>query len=145
MAANFQQTKNYTIQPEYFFEVLRNPYFARALNIELKSENMTPGGLWYRFHHGTSFTSWGEKITVTVLSLQGGMTQVTVHSECGMPTQVFDWGKNSSNVTAIFNQLEQAVFTNYNQNMNAKCFCSSCGKQMNRGDKFCASCGAANN
>lgn len=146
MAANYQQTKNYTIPMQYFIDELRNPYFARALNIELKSENPTPGGVWYRFHHGTTFTSWGEKITITLLNLQGGMLQVTVHSECGMPTQVFDWGKNSSNVTAIFNQLEQSVFARYNYEMaNGKCFCANCGSQMSKMDKFCNNCGAANN
>jgi hypothetical protein len=151
MAANFQQVKTYTIKPEYFFDELRNPYFAQALNIEMKSENYTPGGLWFRFHHGVSFSSWGEKITITVVVLQGGITQVTVHSECGMPTQVFDWGKNSSNVTAIFNQLEAAVFARYNQDMyarnqaaNSKCFCTKCGTQMLRSDKFCVKCGAPN-
>ena len=44
---------------------------------------------------GFSFRSWGENVSVHVDDT--GTVQVT--SECSMPTQLVDYGKNKSNVT----------------------------------------------
>lgn len=46
--------------------------------------------------------SWGEQIRVTIYN-DGTLT---VRSECALPTQCFDWGKNSRNVQKLFEQIE---------------------------------------
>ena len=85
--------------------VIRSAEFASSLRIEMKSENPTPDGVWYRFHHGTTFTSWGEKITITLIPKDSTYTSLTILSECGMPTQIIDWGKNKQNVSNIYDML----------------------------------------
>ena len=37
------------------------------------------------------------------------VTHVRIHSECGMPTQVIDWGKNQQVVCNIYEYLEANV------------------------------------
>ena len=53
--------------------------------------------------------SYGEKITVTLTDLGGTATNVRIHSECGMPTQLMDLGKNMENVTYLFGFLTQGL------------------------------------
>ena len=105
MGAKSQDARLYPVPIGYFVEKLRNIDHG-GLNLNLKSENPIPSGVWFRIHHGATFTSWGEKITVT-LEYFGASTGVSVLSECGLPTQVVDWGKNASNVRAIFAYLEK--------------------------------------
>ena len=52
-----------------------------------------------------SFVSYGEKITVTLTYLGEDKTQIDIVSECGMPTQIIDYGKNKKNVNAIFDYI----------------------------------------
>lgn len=166
MAASFQQEKVYQIPAANFFAELRSPHFWNTLNFVFRSENPTPGGYWYRFHHGVSMASWGEKLTVTVVALSPTATQVTVHSECGMPTQLIDWGKNKSNVNKVFAHLETCVRANVTppppppytvvstaQNplpaapvapVDNVCFCAGCGTRMLKTDRFCGTCGRKN-
>lgn len=47
--------------------------------------------------------SWGEQIRVTIYN-DGTLT---VRSECALPTQCFDWGKNSRNAQKLFEQIER--------------------------------------
>lgn len=54
----------------------------------------TPDGMVFRVSASLSFGSWGESITVTRVAAD----RLTVRSECTMPTQVFDWGRNEGNV-----------------------------------------------
>lgn len=49
----------------------------------------------------TSMWSWGEKITVHV----DGYNQVSMLSQCLLPTQLIDWGKNKRNVNRFFGHL----------------------------------------
>lgn len=109
MAANHQEIRIYQIQIDNIVAILRSPRFCAELNLEMKSENPTATGVWYRFHHGMTMASYGEKITVTLNVINGGLVQVNIHSECGMPTQVVDWGKNKSNVEVVFNYIEAAL------------------------------------
>lgn len=78
-------------------------------NFALRSENPTPTGVWFRVHHGVSFTSWGEKITVT-LTPMGQQTKVNIFSECGMPTQLVDYGKNRKVVNYLFDFIMRASY-----------------------------------
>lgn len=105
MAAKSQDTRVLNYNVSVIQEELRNPRFCSELRLELKSENPETWGVWYRFHHGVSFSSYGEKITISLTVIDQGSTKVDILSECGMPTQIFDWGKNKSNISAIFNYL----------------------------------------
>ena len=106
VAAKSQDSKFYLVPLSYFMEKLRA--IGRSnLNVKLVSENPEANGVtWFRIHHGFSFFSYGEKITVTLSPRDGG-TNVHILSECGMPTQIIDYGKNSRNVKAIFDYLEK--------------------------------------
>lgn len=53
----------------------------------------------------TSFWSWGEKVFVRY-SADGS---VSVRSECILPTQFFDWGKNRANVDKFMVELKKRV------------------------------------
>jgi hypothetical protein len=59
-----------------------------------KVEETSPDAGSLRARAGFSFRSWGENITVQVDD--AGAVQVT--SQCLMPTQLVDYGKNKSNV-----------------------------------------------
>ena len=47
--------------------------------------------------------SWGEKITITFAA----GNSLVVRSECSLPTQCFDWGKNRSNVSKFLEVVEE--------------------------------------
>ena len=102
MAANANESRTYNVAAATLYATLNSVQFSSELRIELKSENFMTGGRWYRFHHGTTFSSWGEKITITVNEISPVCTRVDIRSECGMPTQIVDWGKNRQNIAAIF-------------------------------------------
>lgn len=58
---------------------------------------------YYQFNVaiGLSLSSWGEHVTINIY--QDGT--ISIYSECIMPLQCFDWGKNKKNVFRFFNQL----------------------------------------
>ena len=60
-----------------------------------KVEEANPDAGSLRARAGFSFRSWGESISVQVDD--AGTVQVT--SQCVLPTQFVDYGKNKSNVT----------------------------------------------
>lgn len=137
-------------------------------NFALRSENPSQNGVWFRVHHGASMTSWGEKITVT-LTPMGQQTMVKIHSECGMPTQLIDYGKNKKVVAYLFdfimrsgygqpNVTAQVQYRPYQVPQNQgyaqqapqpaqpksaaqKRFCTNCGTPSAAGMKFCMKCG----
>ena len=115
MAANFGQNYNVNASVEQLRSIIMDPRFATELRISLKSENKEPDRIWYRFHHGASMSSWGEKITITITPLQNGTTSLHIHSECGMPTQVIDWGKNKKIVHNIYAYMEKSYKNSYAQ------------------------------
>ncbi|MDP3275424.1 MAG: hypothetical protein Q8Q09_09540 [Deltaproteobacteria bacterium] len=61
----------------------------------------TPDGLHFTGSVSMSFGSWGEKLTIVRVAPD----RLTVRSECSMPTQVFDWGKNDKNVRQFYMAL----------------------------------------
>ncbi len=107
MGAKAENQKIYPVSIEYFAAKTR-AIGASGLNLSLKSENPMPDGVWFRILHGMSAASYGEKITVTLKALPG-QTSVHIHSECGLPTQLVDYGKNRKNVEAIFAYFEQGI------------------------------------
>ena len=62
------------------------------------------GGMWL-VTSNASLMSWGETMTVTPLA----PTVVRVRSECGLPTQCIDFGKNERNVKKLVQALWAAV------------------------------------
>lgn len=108
MGARSQTQKTYNVPMDFFVDKCRS-INASNLNVVLKSENPTETGVWFRVHHGMTMLSWGEKITITITRCENGVTQVQVLSECGMPTQVVDMGKNAQNVRNVFAYLEKGL------------------------------------
>ena len=144
MAASYQQTYNINAGMQAICDTIRSKGFADKLNTEIKAENPTQTGVWYRIHHGASFTSWGEKITITLTPLSESATQVNIHSECGMPTQVVDWGKNKQVVCNIYEYIEANVAHNFTPQNNVQAsasFCPMCGKPVALNNNFCTGCG----
>lgn len=109
MAANHKSSYVMNTTMENLCNIIKSENFSQTLNIEMKSENPTDNGVWYRFHHGVTFTSWGEKITITLTRVNSEMTTMEIHSECGLKTQVIDWGKNKRNVCNIYEEIERGL------------------------------------
>ena len=107
MARSFRAQRTYPAPLMYFVEKTRNIGSA-GYNFKVTSENPCDGGVWFRIIHGMSAMSYGEKITVTITA-NGSQTNVDVFSECGMPTQLVDGGKNASNVNLIFRYFESTM------------------------------------
>ena len=77
-----------------------------GLKMTLKGEGpYSNGGVCFQVKHGMSFTSWGENITVALSPAGTDQTSVLVRSECALPTQIFDWGKNRKNVDSLIQYL----------------------------------------
>lgn len=151
MAANHQQTYKMDVSMQQLQSIICSNAFVVQLDLDFKSENPSPTGVWYRLHHGVSFTSWGEKITITLTPLGPMSTQVVIHSECGMPTQVIDWGKNKQIVRNVYEYLAanirqfplQAPVQPVQQPAEATPprFCSQCGQPITGQGNFCVYCG----
>ena len=147
MAASYKNTYTINAGIQQLRDTIRSRDFAGRLNVEMKSENPTPTGVWYRFHHGVTFTSWGEKITITLTPLPDSTTQVEIHSECGMPTQVVDWGKNKQVVCNVYEYLEanapnMPITSSQPTAQTPSRFCTSCGSPVDSTSNFCSRCGA---
>ena len=152
MGAKYQEMFTINANLQALCDVIRSREFSSDLRVAIKSENPTQTCIWYRIHHGVTFTSWGEKITVTLTPVDDNMTQVSILSECGMPTQVIDWGKNRQVVNNIYKYLESHVDRNAKPKRKSRTsssshskaprsFCHKCGKPIRASAKFCSSCG----
>ena len=166
MAANHTEVNVFNTDINSIMEFIKSGKFAGHLNLEMKSENPAPGGVWYRFHHGMTAASWGEKITITLTSISALETKVEVRSECGMPTQVIDWGKNRQNACNIIEHIEANVKSGaiaasasiggeygapeleYTKNDSSTPlmgrthkYCHNCGTKLEADDRYCYSCG----
>lgn len=53
---------------------------------------------------GLNLWSWAEKITVRRL----GPTSLHIRSQCALPTQCFDWGRNARNVRKLAEAIAKA-------------------------------------
>lgn len=86
--------------------LLKHPNFAIATDLSFQGEIPMYNGVMFRFKSGVSFSSWGEDISITVIAYDSETVNVTVNSECAMPTQIIDWGKNNKNVNNICNYIQ---------------------------------------
>ena len=67
------------------------------------------GGVEFELIHSISFSSWGENILLHLGPINETQTRVDIKSECSLPTQMFDWGKNKKNVVTIMNYLLNGI------------------------------------
>ncbi len=151
MAANSSDTRTFRANMHQLVALMRDPAFHAELRLEYVSEAPSGPSMWFHFHHGVTFTSWGEKIIIGLIPVACDMVNVEITSRCAMPTQVLDWGKNKQNLEAIFHYignnlmryqyLQPAAPQNPAPNSGVK-FCAKCGTQLNSSAVFCASCGA---
>ena len=109
MAKRAEDRKTYNGVPMDYFVQKCRAIDGAGLNVNLKSENPGDNGsMWFRVHHGMTMTSYGEKITITLTPVANG-TDVHILSECAMPTQLVDYGKNKQNCAAIFGYFDKGI------------------------------------
>lgn len=144
MAANFQQSYIIRANIHQLSNVLRSSLFSSQLQLSWVSEDINSSGVWFWFHHGMSFASYGEKIFITLTPVNSASTNVHIRSECSVPTQIFDMGKNKQMVNSIYAFLLSASehFTPPQPGQAAAAYCTRCGKAINQNAKFCTGCGA---
>lgn len=158
MAASSMFSKSYAVSSQELCNILASPQFAYELKFSQDIAMQVPGGMMYTFKSGVSFTSWGEKISITVYSLGPAVTKVDIMSECAMPTQIVDWGKNQTNINSITMFLDRTFVPVMNSNFGQPQgqpygqtqgqpqgearFCTSCGARIPADSAFCPSCGA---
>lgn len=145
MAAKHSESYVINASLESIRSAILDPQFSKELNLELKSENPMLDYIWFRFHHGTTMLSWGEKITITLTETGDSSTKVDILSECGMPTQIIDYGKNKQNVCNIYEYLQRNVSVSQSANSAPSAnviFCTQCGKKLPADSYFCSGCGS---
>ena len=64
-----------------------------------------PRGWTWRTSTGMSLASYGEDITIIAI----GPDRLLVRSECALPTQCIDWGRNATNVRRIAEVLLRSM------------------------------------
>jgi hypothetical protein len=57
---------------------------------------------------GMGFTSWGENMTIVCIPTPTGCS-LNVTSECALPTQLIDWGKNDGNIVKLATELSRLL------------------------------------
>jgi hypothetical protein len=62
------------------------------------------GAIW-RCSSSISLASWGDEISITWVA----QNAVHIRSQCGMPTQCIDWGRNTTNVRKFVTTLVTAM------------------------------------
>ncbi len=163
MAANHEATYTINATIHQLLAAIRDPAFCSRLNVSIQSESPTYNGVMFQFRHGVTFTSWGENVHITLTPVGPAVTNLQIRSECCMPTQIVDWGKNKQVVCNIYEYLVENV-TRYPadapQNMppqyqppapqyqpapqqptSAPAFCCRCGNPLIPGGAFCSNCG----
>jgi len=97
MAAKHFETRNFPVDKEKLMYNAKLAMFANGF--ELKYEDQKSGFIMAK--SGFSLFSWGENLHITVED----NGNVTIKSECAMPTQLIDWGRNKKIVHKIFATL----------------------------------------
>lgn len=114
MAANFSNTYIFNTHIENICSVLSDVGFGYAINLTFVSRCPIQNGMKFCFRNDVNFSSWGENIDVDVFYISETSSQVIIKSECAMPTQIVDWGKNKQNVNKFYNQLASVFAANPN-------------------------------
>ena len=127
------------------------PDFVPTLNLNFQTQVATPNGITLHLKSKVSMSSWGETVTITLSQVSPTDVRMDVLSECNMPTQIFDWGKNKKNVGMIFDYMNMnlhrfaapAPQASY-QAPQAK-VCPCCASPIEEGELFCSNCGTRQN
>ena len=138
MGKKVQEAKSYPAPIDYFVMKIRNIEHS-GLSYSFKSENPTPNGVSFHLSNGFSMRSYYEKIVITMIPTPNG-TNIDIISQCGLPTQIVDWGKNADNIRELFSYLEKGMPV-YNMNPPAQNCCRFCGAPIMQGAVFCVNCG----
>ena len=147
MASNSREVRTLPGPIENYIARMRN-IGAAGLKFTIAGESPVQNGLMFLLSHSISFSSWGETIKVYLIA-QGNQTVVDVYSECALPTQIVDWGKNKENVAKVFGYLMQggAQQSYYQPQQNCAqpqqnaVVCPNCGKRLDPSFVFCDNCG----
>lgn len=99
MAAKFEESKKYELSKNKLIQTTKEAL--EKCNFKIKTINEEEG----KIHAKTklSWWSWTENIDVKIED--DGI--VNIKSECYFPLQIFDWGKNKSNVKAFFAEMKK--------------------------------------
>ncbi len=91
-----------------FIDVPYENVFAMMLtvmsNIGIKNYTCDPATKIYTASTGMSFSSYGEDLMIAVMPTVKG-SAVRIRSECSMPTQVIDYGRNKKNIDRFAQEL----------------------------------------
>ena len=111
MAANYQTMNTYNAPYQQIRDMLMDPTFCTFNKFSFKVESPTYEGYILYFKNGVNFSSWGEEIQINITQLPGdpSKSNVVIRSECALPTQIVDWGKNKENVNKVINYLQQRI------------------------------------
>ena len=80
-------------------------YACRAAGLGVARGAQGPEGWTWRIVADVSLASWGEDMSIVAL----GPQHLRVRSQCSLPTQCIDWGKNKKNVQRFVTALLQAM------------------------------------
>jgi len=75
-------------------------------SMSVKDVVWLPNGLQVSCKTSAGMQSWGEKVTVSITPAG----EVRVWSECAMPTQLVDWGKNGQNCSQILSLVASQLY-----------------------------------
>jgi len=99
MTAKFEDSRNYQDSPDKLFD--RAIIALKECGFKIKETHIETNLL--KAKATFSLWSWGEIIEVNISD--NGM--VTTKSTCTLPSQIFSWGKNKTNVINFFKAFEQ--------------------------------------
>ncbi len=151
LAANHTETYMLNINIQTIYGILGDPRFYEGYKLTFLSSAPVQNGAKYRYSTNVNFSSWGEYIDIDAIFINDNTTQITIKSECAVPTQFVSWGKNKKNVTDLYNYLVSALSGYINtvntppqaapQNSVQPKFCIHCGAPLGGAAKFCQNCG----
>jgi len=151
MGAKFSNSFNFNATMDQAVNLFRDGTFAIQMKFNFLSELPMYNGVQFNYNNGVTFTSWGEDISIVVSFVDPNTVSISVLSECSLPTQIIDWGKNRRNVDKIFQYIGSNIaryatpFVNAPVSGSAQSgpckYCGNCGAPLNSCDRFCNNCG----
>lgn len=101
MTAKFQDFNSYNADKNQLFEQVKTAL--EKCNFPIESMNESEGVIQAKAKF--NLWSWSEKIVIKI----DDNGKVSMKSECSLPTQIIDWGKNKRNVKKFFKTLESLL------------------------------------
>lgn len=169
MAASYNNVYSINASVAELSEMLKDVRFWGVFNFQFHGESTVSNGAWFRFATSANLSTWGEKIDIYLSAAGETLTNVNIKSECSMPTQIIDWGKNQENVNKIYMYIashisdyqkakteepqvsqesapvnEQPVADNSDEESTGftkRAFCDHCGNKLADDARFCSYCG----